>query len=255
MPCENTFCYMGGIALVDENGNVNYEHRDNVRKHIATVMMEETKLPHALVDVVVELSCSKGRWNPCKIEGAYESLMKEALDKCGAVQTQLDILMPGHTLAVKAEVTDAVLEAIFARDEEDGRSWYDIMLGRYFDRLDRNFACKVVAMEAAEAVWNTRCDDEGVCVASMAWEYINNMQKNATEAQRLADTSQRVASGLCRRCGKPGSSDCYRSWCSDGFVWVETMSNHSALEGQGSVGYFQPWRVRWDKDKVEFVLV
>lgn len=252
--CENEKCYMGCIALVDEDGNVEYKHRDTVRQHIATVMLEETKFPHELIELCIDLSCGFGRWNPCRVKDAYGKLMQEGLDKCDAVKTQLKILMPDHTPAVESEVTLAVLQAIFNTVEDD-KSWFDKMLDQYFDTLDRNFACKASALEAAEVVWNTRCDFAGECVAGMAWKYINKMQRHATEQQRVADATQRVDNHLCSKCGKNGSPECSRSWCGNGYVWVATMSDHTAVKGPGSVGYFQPWRVRWDKDKVEFVLL
>jgi hypothetical protein len=158
-PCKNTHCYTGCVALVDGNGNVEYEHRDTVRQHIAATLLSITKFPDELIDICVELSCCVGRWNPTRLEDedAYVTLMHEALEKCEAVQTQLDIRLPGHSPTVKAEVRAAVLEAICSTEYDPMRqlSWFDEMCNIYISSLDRSFACKAGAMEAAEAVWNT----------------------------------------------------------------------------------------------------
>jgi hypothetical protein len=243
--CANVECHRGKLAVVDVRGNQFYDTRISIRwqiKHALLHIDVRPGLADVVIDIILKLVLPKGRYNPVRIPGAYELLMENAVRENQSTDGQLELEWPDASAAEIGRVHARVAAAMRVVSDE-GKTWFQDFCDFHRRNFDKNFDSKRQAEVDAEILLDACEMDPGLDL-----ECLDGLGHMAIYEELQLYQEQRLAKGLCGRCGKKGPAVCSRGCCGRHMVWVPNVP------AGYQHGYFAKERTRWDAANVQFVL-
>jgi hypothetical protein len=171
LPCEIVRCCSGYLAIPDNNGQLEYMHRDDLRRQTEVALRNSWEnMPEVLTRICVDYVLPIGRINPALMPHVeYLEFMEEAM-----VAVKNRLVCESCRPEDRDKVNDGLSEWMYNDAVAYEESWFEHMCERHKAYMDVNFQCEADAMSAAEVVFGMG-DSEGQTISFFIFEELRQL--------------------------------------------------------------------------------